>query len=338
MHKKEIARHPEVVGKTLMVVGLLGLLGILGRQYVLANGETDLVAERRSMAVLSVPTRQPTQVELLLPTLVPESTTEIVIGQVGEDIAVWEDISRQTSDFEVDLAPNRELIRYLFLFKELVQEYTRERVDLAENPFTQGQEFREYLENNLSEAGYASLLATRESQVAMSYLERYYKNLYVEDKDGFREPVQCMGAQILAASTKGIFYGAPVSVTSHPGSALNLAAKMVNQADGAEAPNIANGMVVRMPKDKFEMDLVLPGDTIALRYGDLGGHVLIVLGKGHSQTGQEMVLIFDANHLVDDQTKITNGLPLLRWMTSEQFASQYETMSSQTVGIRSKNP
>lgn len=246
----------------------------------------------------------------------------IPIGQIGEDIKHWNEIEAQTADFDLDSAPNLELIRALFKFKNLVQAYAEAQAGVEENPYQQGDLFGNYLVENLDYV----------DPVALGYLEDYYKNADTEDLDGNHELVPCMEAQIFASSLGETLAGAPVSLLSHRGAALALAADMLNQPDGAQAPDI-DGVVIRYPADKFEINLANSDDTVAIRYGDYGGHVLTILGKAHNQYGELMVLVFDSNRLVTDKL-VTNGIPQIRWMTSEEFSRQNETETSRAVGIR----
>lgn len=328
--------------KVVFVLGALEVVSLLGSACTATPaeaaqvGQTEMVPTATRVLEQSAP--RATTVPRIFPLAVPELDEAIPMGLTGEDIKEIEDISRQTSDFNLWTAPNAELIKYLYDFKEVVQVYAGQRDNLAENPFTQGKEFSGYVYVQMVQRGYGELLNGVDGEIALNYLADYYKNVNYEDRDGNRETVQCMVAQIFASAARSQFAGAPVFLTSHAGDALALAKHMLDQPDKAPAPDIRDGYVVRFPGDRFEISLVEPGDTIALRYADFSGHVVVVLAKAHNDAGEEMVLVFGSNRVVQDGELITNGIPELRWETSEFFSAQNETSMSQAVIIRSGRP
>lgn len=259
------------------------------------------------------------------------------IGLTGADIKTWVEIDLQTDGYQVDLAPNRELIKFLFEFKQVVQRYEVGPARLSENMYTRGWLFTEHLRTELSRAGYETVLSSLGGAEALGFLADYYKNPDIADQDGHEEPVSCVGAQIVAAAAGEVLTGGPVSTANFRGDALALAAKMLSLPDGVAAPSIENGVVVRLPRDKFEMERIEPRDTVAIRYGDAGGHEVVILAKSYNHLGETMVLVFDSNRMVGADGVETVGMPLLRWMTSEEFSRQNESEISQAVVIRPKN-
>lgn len=340
MRKEELLPVDSRI-KVYFALAVLGVISLMGTSYLPNSVEAAQIGETGSkttptlevIPTVAAPTftRVPEIVE-------PELEIYNTIGFIGEDIQNFEDISRQTVDFDMEFAPNAGLIKYLYDFKEIVQVYATNHEDVTEDSFTQGKDFSDFVYRKMSELGYRELLDSPDGQISLDYLADYYKNSSYEDHDGNREIIQCMESQIFASAARSQFIGAPVFLTSHPGDALALASDMLNQLNNAFAPSIADAHVVKFPRDRFDINIVQPADTVAIRYGNFGGHVVTILAKALNQDGETMVLVFGSNRIVVDGELITNGIPELRWETSEFFSAQNETSISQAVIIRSDNP
>lgn len=336
---KEGMLASDVRLKAYFAVALLGFLSLINSSCAVRSGEATQVDNVDPVVTVTIDTYELEPTSTPIPErILPELVEAMPMGLIGEDIKNIEDISQQPVDFKMDFAQNAELIKYLFDFKEIVQIYATEHGDISENPYTQGQEFRDYIYDQMSQLGYGDLLDSEDGQIALAYLADYYKNPDYEDSDGNKEVIQCMESQIFASAARSKFWGSPVFLTSFPGDALALASDMLAQNDGGRAPNIRDSHVVKFPNDRFDINIVQPADTVAIRYGEYGGHVVTILAKAHNQHGEMMVLVFGSNRIVVDGKLITNGIPELRWETSEFFSAQNETSISQAVIIRADNP
>lgn len=273
----------------------------------------------------------------------PEAVQPAAPGDyvVGRDVGSMDILKKSVANWNPETQKNAPIIDFSMTLEKIINEYQK---DLADRKIkdtkgnvvdkNNGEVFVAEINRRLGETQYKNLKNNANFQGVLNTTK------YLSERNPDQE-MQCLNYVMLLSASN--LTGAP-RFPYVDGNALEMFNLLNPLRDGAEGiatmqnqkgevKQYGTGGNVYHYSDPAEYRV---GDEFYINYGS-EAHVGVVLGRSVSADGKPLLLVTDSNRNSDKPQTVADGLVRTKWLTYDQFRTQYKIQPNNVLIVRPYN-